>query len=488
MTTIAEQIAAYATERGDEPAVTCGTETVAWRDLVDGSARIASQFTDAGVGHGSLVAIGLPNSTAFVQAALATWWIGATPAPISSKLAPAERKAIISLAAPDIIIGLDEESANGCTVLSTDLIEQQDTSSPPAPTPSPSWKAIASGGSTGRPKLIVAEQAAEAERISPLADLLGVPAHSTMLVPGPLSHNAPFSAMAIGLMRGNHVVLMPRFDASECLRLAEHHAAGWLYQVPTMMLRIWRLPEAERLGRDLGSLETVFHMAAPCPPWLKREWIGWLGAEKILELYAGTELQAMTIVSGSEWLDHPGSVGRVVLGEMQIRDGDGHVLPAGETGEVWMRRGPAEPSPYHYIGATPRVAADNWESLGDNGRFDDDGYLYLADRSADMIVVGGSNVYPAEIEAALDEHPAVRSSCVIGLPDEDLGNAPHALVELAADVGDVADDELLAWISERVAPYKVPRSIERTDEPLRDDAGKVRRSQLRAARLAAGKS
>jgi bile acid-coenzyme A ligase len=481
MTTFAEQIEAHAIERASEPAVTCGAETITWHELVDGSARMAGHFQEMGARPGSMVMIALPNSCALVQAAVAAWWIGATPAPISVKLPLAERQAIISLASPSVIVGGDTGSAIEWNGVAGDPARHERGYPSPEPFASKAWKAIASGGSTGRPKLIVAEQAAEVELISPFADLLRAPAGATLLVPGPLSHNAPFVATSLGLLRGNHVVLMPRFDASECLRLAEQHAACWLYQVPTMMLRIWRLPEAERLDRNLRSLETVFHMASPCPPWLKRGWIDWLGPDRIVELYAGTELQAMTIVSGGEWLTHQGTVGRVALGEMEVRDQDGRPLPPGETGEVWMRRGADVPAPYRYIGARPRAAAANWESLGDNGHFDSDGYLYLADRAADMIVVGGSNVYPAEIEAALEEHPSVRSSCVIGLPHEDLGSAPHALVELAEKV---TDDELTAWLRERVAPYKVPRSFERADEPLRDDAGKVRRSQLRAVRVA----
>jgi bile acid-coenzyme A ligase len=485
MTTFAEQIAAHAIELASEPAVTCGDETITWHELVDGSARMAGHYREMGVRRGSTVMIALPNSCALVQAAVAAWWIGATPAPISVKLPLAERQAIVSLASPSLIVGDHSLRAIERDEAGTDTTPHVGGYTPPAPLASESWKAVASGGSTGLPKLIVAEQPAEVERISGFADLLRAPTGATLLVPGPLSHNAPFVATTLGLLRGNHVVLMPRFEASECLRLAEQHSVRWLYQVPTMMLRIWRLPEAERLGRNLESLEAVFHMAAPCPQWLKLEWIEWLGADSILELYAGTELQAMTVVSGREWLAHPGSVGRVVLGEMEVRDAEGRRLAPGETGEIWMRRGADEPAPYRYVGASPRAATGNWESLGDNGCFDPDGYLYLADRSADMIVVGGSNVYPAEIEAALDEHPSVRSSCVIGLPHEDLGNAPHALVELAEEV---TDDELITWLRGRVAPYKVPRSIERAHEPLRDDAGKVRRSQLRAARLNATRS
>jgi bile acid-coenzyme A ligase len=235
------------------------------------------------------------------------------------------------------------------------------------------------------------------------------------------------------------------------------------------------------LATDVSSLEVAFHLAAPCPAWLKQAWIEWLGPEKVVELYGGTELQAVTVISGTEWLAHAGSVGRAVLGEIEIRDPEGHPVPVGREGEIWMRRGPDAASPYRYIGATARSAADGWESLGDIGKVDADGYVYITDRLADMILVGGANVYPAEIEAALDEHPAVQSCCVIGLPDEDLGNIPYAIVELS---GPASDEDLTAHLRRRLAPYKLPRVIERATTPLRDDAGKVRRSALRAERSA----
>ena len=344
----------------------------------------------------------------------------------------------------------------------------------------PVWKSVTSGGSTGRPKLIVATQAAEVENVAGFGSLLRFPTDGVVLVTGPLSHNAPFVVASVGMLLGNHVVVMPRFDALETLHLTERHRVQWLYLVPTMMSRIWRLPEDVRTSHDMSSVEVAFHMAAPCPEWLKRAWIEWLGPDTILELYGGTELQAMTVLTGTEWLAHPGSVGKPVIGEIEIRDDDGNPVPAGTPGEVWMRRGVGQPSPYEYVGATAKTADEGWESLGDLGYVDADGYVYLNDRLTDMIVVGGSNVYPAEVEAALDEHPAVRSSCVIGLPDEDLGNAPHALIDA---VDEVSDDELREFLRDRVAPYKVPRTYERVTEPLRDDAGKVRRSALRAARV-----
>jgi bile acid-coenzyme A ligase len=249
-----------------------------------------------------------------------------------------------------------------------------------------------------------------------------------------------------------------------------------------MMQRIWRLPEAQRLNTDLSALQTMYHMAAPCPQWLKREFLAWLGPEKVMELYAGTELQAMTTIDGLEWLAHPGSVGQVKLGEISCRRPDDTPCEPGEIGELWMRRGAGQPPSYRYIGAQPRVTGDGWESLGDLGYLDAQGYVYLADRRTDMIVVGGANVYPAEVEAALDEHPAVLTSCVIGIPDDDLGAAPHALIQTVAEISDA---ELLEHLRVRLTSYKIPRSIERVDHPLRDDAGKVRRTALRAERMGA---
>jgi bile acid-coenzyme A ligase len=188
------------------------------------------------------------------------------------------------------------------------------------------------------------------------------------------------------------------------------------------------------------------------------------------------------MIDGEDWLRHPGSVGRPVSGELLVTDDDFHPLAPSEVGEVWMRP-PPETMTYRYLGATPR-ARDGWESLGDMGWLDEEGYLYLTDRRQDMILVGGANVYPAEVEAALEEHSRVLSSAVIGLPDEDLGNRVHAIVETDDRPDDpVSDRELLEHLSRRLAPYKLPTSFERTRTPLRDDTGKIRRSALRAARL-----
>ena len=171
------------------------------------------------------------------------------------------------------------------------------------------------------------------------------------------------------------------------------------------------------------------------------------------------------------------------MGEMTILDADGHSLPPGQIGEIWMRRGADAPPSYRYVGAHAKSRPGNWESLGDMGRQDADGYIYLSDRETDMILVGGANVYPAEVEAALDEHPNVTSSCVIGLPDDEYGNVVHAIVQARAPL---APPELDAFLGSRLARYKVPRTYEFVPDPLRGDDGKVRRSAHRAARVAAG--
>ncbi len=463
----------------DRPALTCGAATLTRAQFVARVGRLAALFAARGVVEGSTVTIGLPNSIGLVESMFAAWALGAVPQPISDRLPPAERSAIVDLADPCLAVGVPPSDAGGRPTLES--VPGQLPAGSFTPGVSPVWKLVTSGGSTGRPKLIATTAPAVFENVGGLGPLIHMRPDGCVLVTGPISHNAPFVVTATGLLLGNHVVLMSRFDAAQTLRLVGEHRVSWLYLVPTMMVRIWHLPEAVRLAADVSSLEVAFHMAAPCPVWLKQEWIDWLGPEKVMELYAGTELQAMTVITGTEWLAHRGSAGRPVLGEIEIRDFDGRPVPAGQEGEIWMRRGPGAPSPYRYVGATARTAAAGWESLGDIGHVDADGYVYVTDRFADMILVGGSNVYPAEIEAALEEHPAVQSCCVIGLPDEDLGNIPYAIVELSEPV---SDQDLMAHLRERLAPRKLPRVIESATTPLRDDAGKVRRSALRAERIA----
>ena len=460
----------------DRPAITSAGRTVTRRELDLRTNRLARAYAALGVEPDSFVTIGLPNSVEWFEAAIATWKLGATPQPVSARLPRAELDAIIELADPTLVVGLDAEG-RACVAAGFD--PDPELSDAPLPIRSASaWKAPTSGGSTGRPKLIVAGGAAVTESVSLTAAGFGMTPGGVHLATGPLYHNGPLSFGAAALFTGNHVVVMPRFDPEAALALVEEHHVDWMYAVPTMMQRISKLPDDVRGRYDLSSLRVVFHLAAPCPAWLKQVWIDWLGAEKIWELYGGTEAQMVTVIRGDEWLEHRGSVGRPAYGDIRILDADGAELPPGAPGEVFMRA-PDGVATYRYVGADAR-AVEGWESLGDMGHVDADGYLYLGDRSADMILVGGSNVYPAEVEGALDAHPCVASSCVIGLPDDDLGSRVHAIVQTN---GDVTDDDLRAHLGELLVRYKIPRTFERVDEPLRDDAGKVRRSALRDARI-----
>jgi bile acid-coenzyme A ligase len=312
----------------------------------------------------------------------------------------------------------------------------------------------------------------------PSALLLG--STGPLVMPGPLYHNGPLIWSCQALLYGNGVVVLERFDPEATLAAIQDHRGEVAYLVPTMMKRIWRLPEDVRDSYDLSSLRGIWHLAEPCPEWLKQVWLDWLGPERIVELYGGTEGQTATIITGVEWLAHRGSVGKPVPGSVCILDADGNELPPGERGEVWLRNLGDRPT-YRYVGAEPRSRDGGWESLGDMGHLDADGYLYLGDRASDMILVGGANIYPAEVEFAIQEHPAVRSVAVIGLPDDDKGNIVHAIVE--ADPSEVGEVELRAFLADRLVSYKVPRSFEYVDEALRDEAGKVRRSALRQARL-----
>ncbi|CAN5604365.1 AMP-binding protein [soil metagenome] len=479
--TFPRRLALLAEEEPGRIAITCGEDTITRADLVSRSNRLARELVELRVEVGSMVTIALPNSIDFVVAVAAAWAVGATPQPVSSRLPSRELASIVELADSLVVIGADPGTFPDRTCLPVGHQPSADLDDAALPdVASPSWKAPTSGGSTGRPKLIVAGD--PAVYVEGFASFLGFTADGTLVMPGPLYHNGPFIWTCQALLRGSSVALLERFDAEATLAAIGAHHATVAYLVPTMMKRIWRLPEEVRDRYDLSSLTTVWHLAEPCPDWLKQVWIDWLGPERIFELYAGTEGQTSTIITGTDWLAHRGSVGRPAPDTVQIADEDGNEVPAGVHGEIWLRSAREAPT-YRYVGAEARTREGGWESLGDRGWLDGDGYLYLGDRTGDMILTGGANVYPAEVEAAIAEHPAVRSCVVFGLPDEDKGNVIHAVVE--ADESELDVEELLAFLRERLVAYKLPRTVEVVDQALRDDAGKVRRGELRALRLAA---
>ena len=469
----------HAAREPERAAVVHEGDTTSFAEIERRSNRLARAYAKLGVAKGDFVTIALSNSVEFLESAFAVWKLGAVPQPISSRLPEAERAAIVAQADPVLVVGVAAGRYADRAAIPAGYEADAALADDALPdVVSPHSQAIASGGSTGLPKLIVDALPAECD---PEADFYGIGTGATVLVPGPLYHTGPFINARQTLLSGGTVILMSRFDASQALELIERHLVQWVNLVPTMMQRIWRLPDAERASRELSSLRIVMSTGAACPAWLKRAWIDWLGPERIHEAYGGTERIGGTLITGTEWLEHPGSVGRPTGGrKIRILDERGNELPRGEVGEIYMMPAAGPGSTYRYIGAEARATGDGWESLGDLGHLDEDGYLYIADRRTDMIVTGGANVYPAEIEGALDSHPAVQSSAVIGLPDDDLGMRVHAIVQADPPVD---DDTLRAWLAERLIRYKIPRSFEYVDEPLRDDAGKLRRTALRDARV-----
>jgi len=484
MISLGAKLAQHAGVHGDKPAISCGPETLTYAQLHRRSNRMARGLAAKGVRFADLVTIGLPNSVDFATAAYAVWKLGATPQPVSFRLPKAELAAIVELAKSPVVIADFDHVLDVPVLKAAEVLALSDDEADLPDVTAPILKAPTSGGSTGRPKLILAGQPAVAPKETPEVGGFRLRPVDTVLIPAPLYHNAPFGMLTSATGLGAHVVLTPRFDPEGTLKEIQSRKATWVYLVPTMMTRIWRLPAEVRDAYDLSTVETLWHMAAPCPAWLKEAFIHWIAPGEVMELYAGTEAQAVTIITGTEWLTHRGSVGQVAIGEMKVFGEDGAELPPGEVGEIYMRRAAGTPQTYKYVGATAKTRADGWESLGDLGWFDAEGYLYLADRRSDMILVGGSNVYPAEIEAALEEHPAVQSCAVIGLPDDDLGSRIHAIVNTK---GTVTPEDLKAHLNDRLVTYKQPRSFEFVDEPVRDDAGKVRRTALRDARIAAAR-
>jgi bile acid-coenzyme A ligase len=467
----------------DTVAVSHGADTLSWEQLERGANRRARAFAAKGVKPGDFVAIGLPNGNAFFETSFAVWKCGATPTSLPWRLPRGEAAAVLEILKPALVVG-GEADWNAPNALPANFVPDGFSDQPLNNPVARYWKAMTSGGSTGRPKVILDHNPAVVDTAA--APLLGMPLGASLLNPGPLYHNAPFIVSHSALFAGGRVTGLVKFDAEETLRLIEANRVQWVNFVPTMMHRIWALPEEVRNRYDLSSLQIVFHMAAPMPPWLKEKWIGWLGAERIWELYGGTERQGACVISGVEWLAHRGSVGRI--GEtsgLRIIGEDGRDVAPGETGEIYFLPNDGAGSTYHYLGAEPKRRADGWESLGDIGRLDADGYLYLGDRLADMILRGGANIYPAEVEAAVTAHPDVRSCVVVGLPDPEFGQRVHAILELseAADAADVVDG-MGGFLADQLSRYKHPESFEIVSVGLRDDSGKVRRTLLRDERAA----
>ena len=465
--------------------------------------RLAGGLARLGMVEGDVVAVLLRNDPVYADVIPACRAGGFYYCPINWHFAPeevafllADSGAKVLIAAGDLYDAVRDVVPADMRVLLTGAIAAggQDYESwlsaqvPYAgPAVAPRGHLAYTSGTTGRPKGVrrapwPVDRVAEAQqRVDKLmAECFGVLPGCRTLLPAPLYHSAPSVIAQATLRMGERLVVMPRFDAEETLRLIESHRFDIAYLVPTMYVRMLKLPAEVRERYDVSSLRFIASTGAPCAPEVKRAMIAWLG-EKIFETYAASETGVVTIISSSEALARPGSAGRPAGDAIvRIHGEDGRVCGPGEIGLVYMRQ-PAW-SDFTYVGneaARRAIERDGLVSLGDIGYLDDEGYLFLCDRSADTVISGGVKIYPAEVEHALIGCPGVLDCAVFGVPDEEMGESLTAAIlpEPGAEVGAA---QVEAWLRPRIAGFKIPRSVSLMQDFPRDDNGKVAKRKLRA--------
>jgi len=478
---IAHRVRELVAERPDEDVLTFiaadGREPrFTWVELDRRSGQLAGALAERGLGLGDRLGLGLRNSPQFALATLAAWKLGAVPVPMRWDLP--EWELVRLRDAIDAKVHLDESDLAWIDATAgRDVPELADVVSP-------QLNGICSSGSTGLPKVIVSNREGVYDPVlmTPFAEKWGtkIPRPQVILVLGPMYHLNGFYGL-INLVAGDRLVVMETFDAARIVDAIERYDVSTFHCTPTMLKRIADLPGIDE--RDLASIEWISQGAAPMPQYLARRWIELVGAERVVMSYGMSEGLGITAIRGDEWLARPGSVGRPARDtEVRVLDADGNPLPPGEIGDIYLRSASYGGSTYLGGAEQPRMTEDGFCTVGDVGYLDEDGFLYVVDRRVDMIVTGGANVFPAEVEAALIDHPKVADVVVIGLKDEEWGRRVHAIIQ-PADAADAPTfDEIRAYLKTRLVPYKVPKSIEIVDEIPRSAATKVNRGALLKAR------
>jgi long-chain acyl-CoA synthetase len=482
-----------------------------WAELDDRVARIRGVLERLGAGPGSSLLLMTGNERTTIEVMLACMHSGVLVVPVNTHWVADEvayvladtdarvivastgrldvaRAAIAASGRAPALLAVSERDAPGSLDFERLLAE----SHPSTSEESFGGPMFYTSGTTGRPKGVRSRLNAVGAPIdawrtiaSGIGQGIGITGPgSTLLLTGPIYHSVQWVYTFGTLLNGSTVVVQPRFDAAAVLGDVDRHEVTHMHLVPTQMLRILRLDELTRATFSGASLRCVYHGAAPCPRWVKQAMIDWWGPI-LTEYYGGTEAGFLTTISSSEWLERPGSVGRPGPNvEVTVVDDEGRASPPRQAGVIRFRS--REGHDFRYHNADDKTAAAHPQpgvgTLGDVGWFDEDGYLYLSDRVIDMIVSGGVNIYPAEIEAALSEHPAVTDIAVVGLPDPEMGEQVVAVVQTLG--GRPLDDELVADLEahcrERLAGYKCPRRWLPIDEMPRNEAGKVPKHLLRA--------
>ena len=492
-----------------------GERRVPLAALRERGARLATALVAAGIGEDDSVALLMRNDLCLLEAMIATAQLGAYLVPINWHQKGDEVHFILEdsgakvlLTHADLLAGVSGALPSGLRVIVaptppelaipygvaaeqcqlppdfTSLDEFIEGHAPMADTTRVGSRGsiVYTSGTTGRPKGVrrFALDPAAAKRFGELSgqwfDLR--PGIRTAMA-GPMYHSAPSTYTRAVLRSGGSIVLMPRFDAEELLALIERERISHIHMVPTMFVRMLRLPEEVRRRYDTSSLEFVIHGAAPCSREVKQTMIEWWGPV-IHEYYAATETGMVSRSSSEEWLARPGTVGRAWSGrEIRIYADDGRQLGPGEPGEIYVSLAGVPNFTYQNADAQRReIDRDGLVTNGDVGYFDDAGYLFLVDRKRDMVISGGVNIYPAEIEGALAAHPKVVDSAVIGIPDEEFGEKLAAFVMLCA--GEQAtEEELRGFLRDKISHYKVPRQFNFVTQLPRDDSGKLMKRKLR---------
>jgi len=483
-------------------------------EVADRVARIAGGLQKFGVKQGDSVCILMRNDIAFLEAAYAVMRLGAYAVPVNWHFKPDEVNYVLKdsgtlvlIGHADMLHGLRGAIPADVTVLSAPTppeilasykIDPDLLATPDFATDFESWlerqrpydgpalpqpqNMIYTSGTTGHPKGVrrnapTSEQTIAAERLRAL--IYGLKPSVRALLPGPLYHSAPNSFGLRSGRLGGALALMPRFDPEEFLRLIEAERIDTIFMVPTMFIRLLKLPEAVSQKYDTSSLRHVVHAAAPCPAEVKRAMIAWWGPV-ISEYYGSTESGALTFASSEDALKRPGTLGKILDGvELRFLGEDGAPLPQGEIGEIYSRVADNPDFTYHNKPEKrSEIERDGFITSGDVGYIDEDGYVFICDRKRDMVISGGVNIYPAEIEAALHAVPGVHDCAVFGIPDDEFGEALMAVVEPQAGVTlDAAD--IRAQLKTSLAGYKVPKHLEILKNLPREDSGKIFKRRLR---------